>query len=563
VAAYGQSTGESKEIVVTPARVLPDFGGLRVELSSTALVGLGEGARYLYTYPYGCAEQRSSAALSLVLAADLGDAFRLPGIVPADLKKTAVDTLAELPAFQCGDGAFAFWKGQCDFTSPYLTSYVLHVMGRAKKLGHPVDLPSMDRGYAYLEKALGGSAPAGLDDWVAYAAWQAFTAKVLAEAGRNVDSAVTRLHGQVDKMPVFGLAYLLDAIVAGGDKGSARRQDVERRIGNAILPEGGFAHVEELDDPQLVWLWSSTPRTTALALGSLTRAGAPRDVLAPMTRWLMKARKDGRWGNTQENAAAMEALVDYYRAWEKEVPDFTALVRLGTEPVTTEVFQGRTTDTRTRDLPMRELSKRAPVGDKVDLTFTRQGTGTLHYAARLTYASADPVPDAMDLGFGVERTYTSMDGGAPLPSFKAGDLVKVTLRLTLPKERRYVAVDDPLPGGFEPVESWFNTTARDLVARNDEQEHGEQGEEEEEEPSEGDVPDWLDRWLRGGFDHVERHDDRVRLFATRLAEGVHTFSYVARATTAGTFHAGPARAEEMYEPEVFGRTRSTMVEIKP
>src|SRR5256885_10580186 len=36
----------------------------RVELASTALVGLGEGARYLVEYPYGCAEQRGSRALA-------------------------------------------------------------------------------------------------------------------------------------------------------------------------------------------------------------------------------------------------------------------------------------------------------------------------------------------------------------------------------------------------------------------------------------------------------------------------------------------------------------------
>ena len=34
-----------------PAGVVPGFGGLHVELSSTALVGLGEGARYLVEYP--------------------------------------------------------------------------------------------------------------------------------------------------------------------------------------------------------------------------------------------------------------------------------------------------------------------------------------------------------------------------------------------------------------------------------------------------------------------------------------------------------------------------------
>ena len=63
-----------------PSGVVPGFGGLHVELASTAMVGLGEGARYLVEYPYGCAEQRSSRALALLLAADLGEAFALPDI---------------------------------------------------------------------------------------------------------------------------------------------------------------------------------------------------------------------------------------------------------------------------------------------------------------------------------------------------------------------------------------------------------------------------------------------------------------------------------------------------
>ena len=65
---------------------MPGFGGLHVELASTAMVGLGEGARYLVEYPYGCAEQRSSRSLALMLAADLGEAFKLPGIDAAKAK---------------------------------------------------------------------------------------------------------------------------------------------------------------------------------------------------------------------------------------------------------------------------------------------------------------------------------------------------------------------------------------------------------------------------------------------------------------------------------------------
>ena len=74
--------------------------------------------------------------------------------------------------------------------------------------------------------------------------------------------------------------------------------------------------------------------------------------------------------------------------------------------------------------------------------------------------------------------------------------------------------------------------------------------------------DWLSWWRRGGFDRVERFDNRVELFATRLSEGRHVFTYIVRATTAGTYRTAPARAEEMYEPEVFGRTPTAVIEVR-
>jgi uncharacterized protein YfaS (alpha-2-macroglobulin family) len=435
-------------------------------------------------------------------------------------------------------------------------------MGRARKLGHPVDGAAMDRGYVYLEKALGSGAPGEESRWPSYLSWQAFTAKVLAEAGRNADSAVTHVHGHADRVPVFALTYLRDAIVASGDKGSARRQDVERRIGNAILPEGGTAHVEELSDPELLWLWSSNTRSTALALGALTRAGAPMDALAPMTRWLMQVRKEGRWGNTQENATVMEALVDYYRKYESEEPDFIGTAMLGTQQIDREEFRGRSTEAKPTDVAMPQILSKGQPGETLDLTFHREGTGTLFYLTQLRYASTELFQRGLDAGFAVERRYYPVDtsalGTAALSSvpkdakaaktFKAGDLVRVVLELRLPKERRWVAVTDPLPAGFEPVESWFATTAQDLVKA-----------QEDESVESG---DWMAWFRRGGFDHVERHDDRVNLFATRLAEGPHTFSYLARATTVGTFRTAPAHAEEMYEPEVFGRTATDVIEVQ-
>ena len=97
-----------------------------------------------------------------------------------------------------------------------------------------------------------------------------------------------------------------------------------------------------------------------------------------------------------------------------------------------------------------------------------------------------------------------------------------------------------------PVESWFATTATDL-ARQDEQTTSRR----------------VGVWRGGGFALWERHDARVLLFATRLSEGEHSFTYGARATTSGTFRTAPTHVEEMYEPEVFGRTGSAMVTVQP
>ena len=50
-------------------------------------------------------------------------------------------------------------------------------------------------------------------------------------------------------------------------------------------------------------------------------------------------------------------------------------------------------------------------------------------------------------------------------------------------------------------------------------------------------------------------------FSNELPPGVHTVSVVARATTPGDFLLVPARAEAMYQPEVFGRSEAATFQV--
>jgi len=537
VAAYGEAKPRAEETIEMPQNIVPGFGGLRVDLASTAMVGLTEAVTYLVEYPYGCAEQRSSRALGLMLGTDLGAAFNLPGVDAAKQKQVVQTSLDELSKFQCGDGGFAFWAGDCQAPSPYLTSYVVHVYQRAATLGYSVDNDMLTRSYQFLDKSLGETPPTNEGWRPSYNAWQAFAIKVLFEGTFNADSHLNRVYEYRDRMPVFGLAYLIDAMQAKGETG-ARITDLRRRVRNSILPEGGSAFVNELNDRYLVWMWSSNVRSTSIVLGTLVRGGEDEATVKKMVRWLMAARKKGRWNDTQENAWTLESLVDFYRQYEAETPDFVANVTQGTDTLARETFKGRSVDAKKVEVPI-ERVKSGPV------VFTRDGVGTLYYMMRLRYAANVMRHEPLDAGFHVERSYAVQGNAKSATSFKAGDLIEVTLRIRNTKERRYVAVTDPLPAGTEAVEAWFATTAGAL----------------REAASQSSTSSSWAWWERGGFDHIERHDDRVNLFATRLGEGEHMYVYLVRATTAGTFIAAPTHAEEMYEPEVFGRTATSVVEV--
>src|SRR4029079_7399461 len=98
-----------------------------------------------------------------------------------------------------------------------------------------------------------------------------------------------------------------------------------------------------------------------------------------LVAWLLQVRTKGRWGNTQENAMALEALVAYYRKFEATVPDFTAAASLGKTEIATAQFRGRSIEAKSADVPMSTLLTATAPGTDYPLTFEKTGPGTLFY----------------------------------------------------------------------------------------------------------------------------------------------------------------------------------------
>jgi uncharacterized protein YfaS (alpha-2-macroglobulin family) len=269
---------------------------------------------------------------------------------------------------------------------------------------------------------------------------------------------------------------------------------------------------------------------------------------------LLAHRVRGRWESTQENAWVLLALNRYFRTYEATTPNFQSRVWLGDRFVASHTFSGRTTERLHANIPMTELLR----ADTTSLLLAREGAGRMYYRAGLRYAPTDLRPDALERGFTVSRVYEAVDDSADVQRsadgtwrVRAGARVRVRVLMVAPSARSHVALVDALPAGFEPLNPELQGTGftdapppppnpRERGAR----------------PAPQPVRSF---W----FVHQNLRDDRAEAFATLLPAGFYEYSYLARATTPGTFVVPPPRAEMLYQPETFGRGSGDTVVIVP
>ena len=66
----------------------------------------------------------------------------------------------------------------------------------------------------------------------------------------------------------------------------------------------------------------------------------------------------------------------------------------------------------------------------------------------------------------------------------------------------------------------------------------------------------------GTYDHKEIRDDHVTFFVTAMPASFWQVTYLARATTSGTFVALPAEAYAMYDLAQWGRSASSQFRVE-
>jgi hypothetical protein len=537
-ATFFAVAGSGREAIAVPADVEPGSGGLEVSVASSVVAGAVPGIDFLLAYPHECAEQVASRVLGVTAARRLGPGFAGQAPDGRSPEQVIDDGVARLTACQRGDGGFGFWPGGGP-GDPALSAHVAWALAAARDGGAAVPARVLDGAAAYLSSALRRErwGWGELDGWTA----KVLAAHALVRLGRAEPAYSQWLVDRADPVRPIWARALLAATLLAIDPADGRAAPLLRDLHNRVAGEARTARLEEPAPEWGWWVWWSEPRGSATALLALLGEPGERALSDRLARGLLDHLERDRDRTTHDAAWMLQALAAWRDVAEAGAGPRQATVTLAGRPLLEAAFTDATPRLERAEVPMAELLERAAraTDRRLPLEVAVRGDGEVHVGAVLAVVPRAPARPATSRGIAVERALLDAVG-RPVASVAAGAEVTVEVTVDCPATRRFVAVEVPLPAGLEALDTSLATTARRQAPADEES-----------------------FWWQPGFDRVEPRDDRVLLYATELPAGRHTTKVLCRATTPGQFAVAPARAEEMYAPEVFGTTAASAFEVRP
>lgn len=541
VATAGQVETRTVERIQLPANVDPRAGELRVELNPSLAAASRTSLKYLESFDYECSEQTVSKFFPNVATYR---ALKELGVEREELRRgletNVTREVQRLYALQRNDGGWGWWLE--DRSRPTLTAYALLALYHARQAGFTVDNKAMEWAEKflmhYLDEPTDVRAASTFNE-------RAFVIFVLAEMERPMTSRAVSLFDQRANASQYGKAFLLMAL---HHLHQPQADTLKTELTSAAILTASGAHWEE--SFRDVWAMNTDTRTTAIVVMALARSDSKSVALANAVRWLMVARKDGHWETTQETAWSVLALTDFMLTTGELNADYTFHATMNGAAIGEgKVNKANVDQARVLTVAVKDLVQSAAN----DLVIARDtGDGRLYYSAYLNYFLPAEKLEPLNRGVMVTRLYEAVDPftlkptGRTIQSAKIGDYVRVTLSVIAPNDVYYFALEDPLPAGLEAVDTQLRTTNIAAVSAQLRDKRDAQVEY---------LPYWV-YWA-----HTEMRDDRVAAFATYLPRGTYEYVYLARASIAGEFRALPARAWEMYFPDIFGRSAGSLFTV--
>lgn len=491
-------------------------GSVELEFATSPLVEIASSVDYLLQYPYGCAEQTSSSLMPWLAVKNLRP------YVPAFAKKSDKEVsaainagVARLLSMQRPNGSFAYWPG-AEETNEWVTPYAGLVLTLASQNGGNVPPSALETLSQYLIESLRGAGEAKSSAELENHARSLYTLALLGKTQPPYHALMT------EKLPAMSNSAraLLAAAMAVGSEG---RPKVLAAANDILKSKVSYKPLEGE-------YWS--PGNAGIAAELIARIAIDpnsKETHATLDKLLKDRNPYGHWRNTWGNGWSMLAVSQY--AAQQALSDEPVKLVLETKAGTEEI-------TLSKDQPTAAFSFPLDPAGGIKLSSSAAAFVRMKVSGKPAIA---PMAAVANNGLSIDRLYEKV-----LPSGQTevlaqpalGDLIRVTLRVTLPDDdTRYLVVDDPLPASFEAVNSDFSSQASGQTIQTSEN-------------------DW-------NISHSELRSDRAVFFMDHVyRKGTYKLTYLARCTVGGEVNVPPAKVESMYDPENFALSATQKLSTK-
>ncbi len=490
-------------------KLLDGTGDISLEFSRSPLIEAAGSIDYLLHYPYGCVEQTTSSLIPWLAVDSLAPVVPRFAEMSKDSVAGAIQAGADrLLSMQLPDGSFAYWPGGTQ-PVPWATSYGGLGLILAAQKGASVPPSALESLTKSLIAGLRGISSQNSSYELEI---QTRALLVLAIAGKPQASYQNLLADRLADL-TSDARSLLAAAIALGDPGNPANLAAARAVLESTVPfrgDNGNWMPWRPDDAYRLIAWLAVDPSGEQPTQSLEK--------------MFRARNPyGHWRTTWVNGWSLLALARYADAHSVNGPVTSFGLEAGGKTETISLDAGTPAAARSFLL--------AP-GLDLALTADREAFVRVNLASKPQIAPIQPVSTD---GLSIERTYERVLGNGSvevLTEPKVGDLIRVSLRVTLPQDdSRYLVIEDPLPSLFETVNQNFESQRSAAGVHTSEN-------------------DW-------NISHSELRTDRAVFFLDRVwRAGTHTITYLARCTVAGQATAPPAKVESMYDPEKFALSAS-------
>jgi len=542
-AVFASTTNSSASIPMKLpdlSEVIEGSGNIESYLAQSIFSETTFAVEYLVNYPYLCLEQQMSRIYPLITSSDIIVDMEISGLTKESMNTVVSNVLSIVSQYQLDNGSYAYYTSK-NWTSPWLTVYAVDVLTKARKAGYDVDEDSFNKALNYIRNNVTkdfGNSPYFYNNEYINLASLAYASSVLSENGIINRGVIARLYRNVGTLPFYALINLMRSMYYA-DYDSDELEVVQGYVLNAIKEDPNTAHYELTSEyASLSWIHSSSVRETALALDALIEVGYDSELNEKVMRWLLNAKKNGVYLNTQDNVSVFAAVNRYYKKYESVSPDFKSTISFENKLLLDAIFNNRKDSSVSSKFAFKDIETNNDNEDGFDrINITKDGDGRVYYGIKVDYTMLDNSV-SRDAGYGVERYFSTKDGrklDLTKDTLKQGEEYIITVKINVPYERRFSVIEIPIAGGLRILNASFVTESSEVAE------------------------------ATGGsyaFNHIETYTDKVILFADMMSKGEYEYNFVVRAATPGEYSLAPTKAHEIYNSEVFGFDRGYKIIIE-